>query len=94
MSERTLKLEQRRRALRSHCAAQRSHLAANVRHIESKLGGLDRGIDAVRRFAARPLLIAGGIALLTMIGPRRMVRWAGRGAMLFATSKRVLRLIR
>lgn len=94
MSERTLRLAQRRNALCAHCAVQRSHLAATAQQIESRLGSIDRTVDMVRRFAGRPLLIVGGVALLAMIGPRRVIRWVGRSAVLLTTGQRVLRLIR
>lgn len=94
MSERMLTLARRRNALRVHCAVQRGHLATTVQHIESRLGSIDRSIDIVRRLAGRPLLIVGGVALLVMIGPRRMISWAGRSAILFTTGQRVLRLLR
>lgn len=94
MSERTLTLSQRRTALRTHCAVQRGQLAETVNAIESRLGSVDRGIHMVRRFAGRPLLIAGGIALLMFVGPRRLFRWAGRGAVLLTAGQRVMRLLR
>lgn len=87
MSERTLSLARRRNELRAQCAVQRSQLTATAEQIEARLG-------VVRRLAGRPLLILGGVVLLAMIGPRRMIRWAGRGAVLFTSGQRVLRLLR
>lgn len=93
-SDRAVLLAQRRSALRARCTIQRTQLAATTRHIQARLGGIDRGIDALRRYAARPLVIVGGVALLALIGPRRVAGWVGRGAVLLATGKRVLRLLR
>lgn len=94
MSERTLTLAQRRNALRAHSAVQRAELAQTVDRIESRLGTVDHGISIVRRYAAKPLLVTGGIALLAIIGPRRLFRWAGRGAVLLTAGQRIMRLLR
>jgi len=94
VSERSHFLAVRREALRAHCAVQRIHLGDETRHIEAKLANVDRAIHVVRRLAQQPVLIAGGLALLALIGPRRIVRLAGRGAVLFTTGSRVLRLMR
>lgn len=93
-SDRAVLLAQRRSALRARSAVQRIQLAETTKHIQARLGSIDNGIDALRRYAARPLLIVVGLALLTLIGPRRVVRWVGRSAVLFTTGKRVLRLLR
>lgn len=93
-SDRAILLAHRRSALRARCAIQRIHLAETTQHIQARLGSIDRGIAVVRRYATRPLLIAGGLALLTLIGPRRVIRWAGRSAVLVTTGKRVMRLLR
>ena len=94
MSERTLTLAQRRTALRAHCALQREELARIADHVESRLGSVDRGINLLRRYATRPLLLGGGITLLTLIGPRRLLRWAGRSAVFVTAGRRLLRLLR
>lgn len=94
MSERTLTLAQRRTALRAHCALQREELSDVARNIESRLGAVDRGINIVRRYAARPALLVGALALLTVIGPRRLLRWAGRSAVFVTAGQRIFRLLR
>jgi hypothetical protein len=93
-SDRAILLAQRRSALRARCAVQRTHLADTTEHIEARLGGVDRGIEAVRRLAGHPLLIVGGVALLTLVGPRRLVRLAGRSAVLLTAGQRIMRLMR
>lgn len=93
-SDRAVFLAQRRSALRARCAVQRVRLAETTEQIQERLSGIDRGIDAVRRYAARPLVIIGGVALLTLIGPRRVIRWAGSSAVLFTTGKRIMQLLR
>jgi len=94
MTERTITLAQRRTALLAHCAVQRAQLAQTVNQIEARLESVDRGINAVRRYAAQPLLVVGSIALLVVVGPKRLFQWASRGLVLFTTGRRVMRLLR
>lgn len=94
ISNRALDLAARRAALRAHCELQRSHLGATMQDIEAKLAGVDRVIATVQRFAHRPLLVIAGVGLVAAIGPGRLMRLASRSAFLFATSRRLLSLMR
>lgn len=94
MSQRALELAARRNALRTHCDVQRSYLAETAQHIQSRLAGIDRGIAMIQQYAHKPLLLGLGIGLIALLGPRRLVRWAGRSAFLVASGKRLLHLIR
>lgn len=94
ISDRALDLAARRAALRAHCEVQRSHLAAQARDIEARLAGVDRIIATVQRFAHRPALLIGGVGLLALIGPSRLMRWASRSAFAFATGRKLLALVR
>ena len=94
MSERRQRLAQRRAALLAHCAVQRGDLSQKAAQIETRLASVDRTINIVRRYAAQPLLLAGGVALLVMIGPRRLLSWAGRSAVLLTAGRRMMRLVK
>lgn len=94
MSDRTDRLAQRRKALRLQCEVQRAELGQTMHEIESRLGSVDRGLNMVRRYAAQPLLLVAGIAFLAFLGPRRLVRWAGRSAVFVTAGRRVMRLLR
>ena len=94
ISNRALDLAARRAALRAHCEVQRSHLAATAKEIEARLAGVDRIIATVQRFAHRPALVIGGVGLLALIGPGRLMRWASRSAFVFATGRKLLSLVR
>ena len=93
MSERERELAARRQALRAQSAIQREHLSRTVEDIETRLAGIDRGIGIVRHIVRKPVVLAGGIALIALIGPRRLLRIAGRSAVLFATGRRVMRIL-
>ena len=94
MSERSISLIQRRSALRTHCEIQRAELARTADLIEGHLDPIDRGIDTVRRIATRPAVVIGVVALLALLGPKRVLGWAGSSAVLLTTGRRVLRLLR
>ena len=91
MSEREEQLASRRQALRARSAIQRLHLADTTDEIERHLGGLDRGIGLVRSVVRNPVLIAGAMSLIVLVGPGRILSWAGRGALLWSAARRVLR---
>jgi hypothetical protein len=93
VSDREELLAARREALLARSAVQRSHLADVAADIEQRLGGLDRGINMVRSAARQPLFIAGAIAAVVLVGPRRLLHWLGRGALLWSTSRRLLRAV-
>jgi YqjK-like protein len=94
MTDRQLELVARREALRAETARQREHMDALARDIQARLSGIDRSIDMVRTVAAKPLVIAGAIAVVALVGPRRLLSIAGRGAMFLTTGGRVLKMLR
>ena len=94
MSERFEQLVAQHGALKRRCADQRTQLAESAREIESHLAGVDRSVAAVRNVVRNPWWIAGGVAVVTLLGPRRLLGWATRGALFYSTAKRVLRMVR
>ena len=91
-SDRESELLARMATLRARAAIQRRHLAQTSLQIESQLGGLDRNVHIIRNVVGRPAVLAGGIALVVLVGPKRMLRWAGRGLVLWTSARRVLRI--
>lgn len=94
MSRRERELAERRAALLEQTQAQREHLAFIARDIEQRLAGIDRGIEMARSLAKKPIVIAGAVALIAWIRPRRLLRVASRAAGLIATSRRAVKLLR
>jgi YqjK-like protein len=92
VSERFDQLVAKHKSLRARIDLERHHLGQTVQHIEQQLGGVDRGVTVVRNLVSKPALIVGGVALLALIGPRRVLRWLSRGAMFVATARRVMQL--
>lgn len=59
--------------------------------IERQLAGVDRTVNKLRTLARSPWLVVGGVAVIALIGPRRLMRLAGRSALLYSTAGRFLR---
>jgi hypothetical protein len=94
MSERFNQLTAHHSNLRARCAIQRQHLGENADEIERHLAGVDRGIRVVRRVMRNPGIIIAAAALIAVLGPRRLLGWASRGAVLFSTVQRIRRAAR
>lgn len=93
-SERFNQLAAKHANLRLRAAVQRRELGDHVHEIEHQLGGVDRGIARATRVLKNPAVIVGGVALVAMLGPKRLMRWFTKGAVLYSTAKRVIRLRR
>lgn len=93
-SERFNQLTAKHSNLRLRAAVQRRELGSTMNEIEHHLSGLDRGIGAAQRMIKNPAVLVGGVALVALIGPKRLVRWASRGALIYSTAKRFMRLRR
>lgn len=93
-SERFNQLAARHSNLRLRAAVQRRELGTTMNEIEHRLSGLDRGIERTTRVLKNPAVLVGGVALVAMVGPKRLMRWATKGAVLYSTAKRLLRLRR
>lgn len=87
--ERGAELAQRRARLRAQCELQRRDLAAQSALIEVELSRIDRSVEIVRSFVSKPALVAAGVAALTIIGPRRALRWITQGTMWYGVAKRM-----
>lgn len=86
--DRASELAERRRRLQARCAAQRKQLAEHAKVIEQELAGIDRTVAMVKRFVSKPALVAASVAALTMIGPKRALRWVMQGTLWWGTAKR------
>jgi hypothetical protein len=94
MSERFDLLKARHAQLRLRSAIQRRELANLSTDIRQRLYRVDRGVNVVRRVARKPAVIAGVVAILAWLGPRRLLGWATRSALAFTTAQRLMHLAR
>jgi hypothetical protein len=93
MNNRPAELAQRRRDLRTRCELQRQQALFLCGHIESKLTAADHAVDVVTGIAKNPLLLVAAIAGTMILGPWRIMRWVGQGAMLYNVFRKVRALI-
>ncbi len=86
-------LADRRASLQRKAAAQRAQLGIAMQPIESGVRTVDNVLLKVRPFVGKPVLLVGGAALALFIGPRRMLRLAGRAMLLVATARKSFALL-
>ncbi len=94
MSRRFDQLNAHHSSLLARCAVQRRQLADTAEEIEHELGRVDRGLAAIRRVLSSPALIGGAVAVVALVGPRRLLRWGTNGLMLYSSARQLLRLRR
>lgn len=91
---RTRDLAERQAALQLRCAAQRHAFGREAVDIERRLETVDRAAIVARRLVRNPVVIALGVAALVAIGPSRVVRYAGRAAVVASITRRALGVLR
>jgi hypothetical protein len=94
MSDRFDQLHSHHSNLLARIAVQRRYLGESAEEIQHELGRLDRGVEVVRRVLRSPAMIGGAIAVVALLGPRRLLRWATNGLMLYSSARQLLRLRR
>ena len=94
MSRRFDQLNAHHSNLLARIAVQRRQLAETSEEIEHDLGRVDRGLAVIRGVLRSPAFIGGAIAVVALIGPRRLLRWSTKGLMLYSTARQILRLRR
>ena len=94
MSRRFDQLSAHHSNLLARVAVQRRQLGETAEEIEHELGRVDRGVAALRRVLSSPALIGGAIAVVALVGPRRLLRWSTKGLMMYSTARQLLRLRR
>lgn len=93
-SQRFHQLSAKHSNLRLRSAVQRRQLGSTMNEIEHHLSGLDRGLGAAQRLIKNPAVLIGGVAVVALIGPKRLMRWVSRGALIYTTARRFVRLRR
>jgi hypothetical protein len=86
-----LELANRRRDLQLKAAAQRRELGEHVGDIQARCAGVDRGYLRVRNLLRKPVVLAGGAALLYVLGPGRLMSLAGKTTLLVSMARRFMR---
>ncbi len=92
MSERFDQLQARHNELILRAALERRQLAGTASEIKQRLGAVDQAVNVMRGLARNPMVLAGGVAVLAMIGPRRLLRWASHSTLFVTTARSVMRV--
>lgn len=79
MSEKLIRLAERRERLVAQAAAQRMALAQSIEPWRTPLARVDQGFALLRYIKCHPAWIAGGVALLAALRLGRAGKWLGRG---------------
>lgn len=91
--DRAQELAYRRRRLQAQCAIQRRDIGAAAAEVEYQLSGVDKAVLLVRRVTSAPALVSAAVAVLTLVGPKRALKWVSQGAFWYTTGKRMLGLV-
>lgn len=86
---RAQQLASRRARLREQCDIQRRQLGAIAADLQYELSGIDRTVLMMRRVTSKPVIVSAAVALLTLVGPKRALRWVTKGAFWYSAGKRV-----
>jgi hypothetical protein len=79
MTEKPARLVEQRENLIKLAAAQRTALAQHIEPWRMPLARVDQGLTALRTIRRNPAWIVGGVVLLTVFRPYRVVKWLRGG---------------
>jgi hypothetical protein len=83
-------LERRRLALQGRCTAQRMQTAQLAAALLQKGVIFDRAVTLGRSVAVQPVVLGTAAVLTLVVGPRRLLNWAVRGAAAYGLTRRIV----
>jgi hypothetical protein len=92
VTARLAELKARRARLQLECAVQRQAVGVLYHGIEHKAGRADRVLGVVRSYA--PLIAVGGVAMVLIVGPGRMLGLLRRALPIAVSTTQVMSLLR
>jgi hypothetical protein len=81
--ERLSEIARRKERLIAASARERAMLAAELGAWQKPIGVIDRSMAGVRFLKAHPALALTGLAVVVILGRRSLLRWAGRGLLVW-----------
>jgi len=93
-TERLTEIGRRKQSLIAASARQRAMLAAELRAWQKPIGMIDRGIAAARFLKAHPALVAAAVVVAGVLGRRGLLRWAGRGVVVWRSWRALQTVVR
>ncbi len=79
MSSRLIELAERRERLVAKIALQRTELSGHMAPWKGVCAVADQGINALRYLRQHPAWVAGAVALVVALRPRKALAWMRRG---------------
>jgi hypothetical protein len=93
-TDRLIEVARRKESLIAASARQRAMLAAELRAWQKPIGMIDRGIAATRFLKAHPALVAAGVVVAGVLGRRSLLRWVGRGVVVWRSWRALQTVVR
>jgi hypothetical protein len=93
-TDRLIEVARRKESLIAASARQRAMLAAELRAWQKPIGMIDRGIAATRFLKAHPALVAAGVMVAGVLGRRSLLRWVGRGVVVWRSWRALQTVVR
>lgn len=87
-------LAARRTQLQLKAAMQRQQLGEAMQSFDAQIRGIDGGLQKVTTFVKKPLVLAGGAALLWFFGPRRALSLVSKAAFFLPLARKVMGIFR
>lgn len=78
-----IELARRKERLIARAEQQRIAIAVTCLKWRKPLGVVDRGVAIAHFLKAHPLVLGAGLAVAAVIGRRNLLRWAGRGVLVW-----------
>lgn len=94
MKSHLAELAARRTQLQLKAAMQRQQLGEAMESFEAQIRGIDHGLQKVTSFVRKPLVLAGGAALLWFFGPRRVLSLVSKAAFFLPLARRLMGMFR
>jgi hypothetical protein len=90
MSNRLHELAERRARLQLRCASQRNEIEQLVAQVEAPIHRIDNAIVRLQDFIKRPAVLLSSLAVLFFVGPRKLMRVAGKSWFWISTVRRLV----
>jgi|SRR5262252_8523264 hypothetical protein len=93
MKQRLTEIHARRQRLIAKAAAERRAIALSIDAWRKPLGAAERMLAAVHYVRAHPIALVLAAATVTVVAPRRTIRWVRRGFVLWRSYRWVVRAL-
>lgn len=90
MRERLIALRERRAQLIARAASERNALAGWLARTDRWSHWAGMGVSLLGEIRRRPLWVAGAVALLFALNPKRFIRWTAKGWSLWQIARRAI----